>query len=71
MLSNCLSFAYIGESDGRAICYGLDGQGVGVRVRVEQAFLLCEVVQTGSEVQQALCPMGMVGVHSRGNAIRA
>jgi hypothetical protein len=44
---------------GIATCYGLDNQGVKVRVPVGEEFLLLHVVQTGSEAKPASYPMGI------------
>jgi hypothetical protein len=41
--------------------YGLDDQGVGVRVPWEQEFSLPHVIQTGSGVHPTSYPMGAEG----------
>jgi hypothetical protein len=41
--------------------YGLDDQGVGVRVQVEQEFSLLHVVQTGSGAHPYSYPVGTGG----------
>jgi hypothetical protein len=49
------------SSVGIATGYGLDDRGAGVRVPVESRIFLLHVVQTGSGVHPASCPMGTGG----------
>jgi hypothetical protein len=56
---------------GIATGYGLDYQGVGVRVPVGQEFLLLHVVQTGSRVHPTSYPMGTNGPFPGGKAAGA
>jgi hypothetical protein len=51
---------------GIAIGYGLDDQGVGVRVPMGSRIFSSRVVQTGSGVHRTSYPMGTGGVLSPG-----
>jgi hypothetical protein len=56
---------------GIAIGYGLDDQGIGVRVPQGQEVSLLHVVQTGSGVQPTSYPMGTGGSSPGGKAAEA
>jgi hypothetical protein len=51
------SYSAVGIATG----YGLDDQGVGVRVPVVQEFSLLQVIQTGSGAHTVSHPMGTGG----------
>jgi hypothetical protein len=51
--------------------YGLDDQGVGVRVPVGEKFVLLHVVQAGSRAHPASCPIGIKASFLGGKATRA
>jgi hypothetical protein len=60
-----------GSAVGIATAYGLSDLGVGVRVPVELEFSLFHIVQTGSGVHPASCPMGTGGSFLRSKAAGA
>jgi hypothetical protein len=60
-----------GSVVGIATGYGLDDQGVGVRVPIGSEFLLLHVVQTGSEAHPTSYPMGTGGSFPGGKAAGA
>jgi hypothetical protein len=68
LISGCfVGLHFYGSRDsavGIATGYGLDNQGVGVRVPVGQKFSLLHAVQTGSGAHPASYPMGTGGSFS-------